>query len=217
MKLGIISMFKINTILFDMDGVLIDAKEWHFQALNEALKLFGEEISVYEHHITYDGLPTKEKLKMLSQMERIPTGLHSIISFLKQKKTLEIGYSRLKPNFLHLNALKELKSKGYNLAVCSNSVRKTVDLFLDRAEILSFFDFTLSNEDVSKPKPDPEIYIKAMKKFGVEPIETLILEDNEHGIKAARDSGAHVLEINSVSDVSLSRILNKISYIEGVN
>ena len=57
----------VKAILFDMDGVLIDAKEWHYEALNRALKLFGFEISKFEHIHTFDGLSTKDKLKLLSK------------------------------------------------------------------------------------------------------------------------------------------------------
>ena len=59
-------MKKIKAVLFDMDGVLIDAKDWHYEALNKALGLFGMEINRYDHLNTFDGLPTKVKLQMLS-------------------------------------------------------------------------------------------------------------------------------------------------------
>jgi beta-phosphoglucomutase len=52
----------IKAVVFDMDGVLIEAKDWHYEALNRALKLFGYEISRYEHLTTFDGLPTRRKL-----------------------------------------------------------------------------------------------------------------------------------------------------------
>ena len=56
---------KIKAVIFDMDGVLIDAKDWHYEALNKALRLFGLEITRSEHETTYDGLPTKDKLEIL--------------------------------------------------------------------------------------------------------------------------------------------------------
>ncbi len=64
----------------------------------------------------------------------------------------------------------------------------------------------LSNEDVSRSKPDPEIYRTAMERLGVTPDEALIVEDNEHGIKAARASGAHLLVVRTPADVTLSNI-----------
>ena len=59
-------MGKIKAVLFDMDGVLIEAKDWHYEALNRALGLFGYEITRAEHLSSYDGLPTKVKLKKLT-------------------------------------------------------------------------------------------------------------------------------------------------------
>jgi len=58
---------KIKAVIFDMDGVLIEAKDWHYEALNRALKVFGYAISRYDHLVTYDGLPTVMKLDMLTK------------------------------------------------------------------------------------------------------------------------------------------------------
>ena len=83
-------MNKIKAILFDMDGVLIDAKDWHYEALNEALSLFGCEISLYDHLVTFDGLPTRDKLNMLSDLGKLPKDLHPIINTMKQKHTMKM-------------------------------------------------------------------------------------------------------------------------------
>lgn len=77
----------IKAIIFDMDGVLIDAKDWHYEALNRALRLFGCEISRYDHLATFDGLPTKEKLNLLSKERHLPEKLHSFINEMKQRYT----------------------------------------------------------------------------------------------------------------------------------
>ncbi len=197
-----------------MDGVLIDAKDWHYEALNKALSLFGMEISRYDHLVTYDGLPTRKKLEMLTIEKGLPVGLHSFINELKQLYTMELIFSKCKPNFLHEYALSRLKNEGYKLAVCSNSIRKTVEIMLEKANIIHYFDFFLSNQDVKEPKPDPEMYITAINRFGLKPEECLILEDNEKGIKAALASGAHLLKINTVDDVNYFNIKERIAEIE---
>lgn len=89
----------IKAVLFDMDGVLIDAKDWHYDALNRALSLFGMPIERDAHLSTYDGLPTKRKLEILSKTRRLPKRLHPFINSLKQDFTAEIAYSKCKPNF----------------------------------------------------------------------------------------------------------------------
>lgn len=198
----------IKAIFFDMDGVLIDAKEWHYEALNRALGLFGMAIEKEAHVSTYDGLPTKTKLAMLSETEGLPEGLHDFLNELKQNYTTELIYSSCRPQFQHRYALARLKKEGYNLAVCSNSIRKTVHLMMSRARLIEYFDLMLSNEDVTKAKPAPEVYETAINHFNLKPHEVVILEDNEYGIQAARQSGAHVMEISDPKDVHYENIKN---------
>ena len=204
----------IKAILFDMDGVLIDAKDWHYEALNRALEHFGYTISRESHLSTFDGLPTKEKLKMLTQARGLPEGLHQFLNSLKQTYTLQISHLRCKPVFNHQYALSKLKEEDFKLAVCSNSVRQSVEAMMRLSALTPYLDLMLSNEDVKQSKPDPEMYVTAMNHFGVAPEECLILEDNEHGIQAAVGSGAHLLKIGLPSDVTYKAIKTRISEIE---
>lgn len=206
----------INTVLFDMDGVLIDARDWHFQALNFALNLFGVPISEDEHDKFYDGLPTKKKLEYLSQKTGLPLRLHEFINELKQAYTTEFIINRCAPDFHHQYALMRLRQAGFNVAVCSNSIRATMELMLTRADVINKIDFFLSNEDVKCAKPDPEIYLVAMQKFGVEAKNCLVVEDNPHGVAAATASGAHVLVVNDPSDVTWERIKERMDELAGV-
>ncbi len=207
-------MPRIKAVIFDMDGVLIDAKDWHYEALNKALGLFGMEISRYDHLVTYDGLPTMKKLEMLSVDRGLPRALHSFINDLKQQYTLEITHSRCNPVFYHEYALSMLKKAGYRLAVCSNSVKDSIETMLKRANLLQYIEFCISNQDVKKPKPDPEMYVKAIKKLGLSPKECLVVEDNEKGIKAALASSAYLLEVESVQDVNYQNIMKRVAEIE---
>ncbi len=207
-------MPKIKAVLFDMDGVLIDAKDWHYEALNMALSLFGMEISRYDHLVTYDGLPTKKKLEMLTLERGLPEQLHHFINDIKQEFTFQLAYAKCRPTFNHQYALSQLHSKGYRLVSCSNSMRKTMDLMFERAAIKSYFEFYLSNEDVKEPKPNPEMYVSAIRKLNLSPDECLILEDNENGIRAAKASGAHLLTVASTQDVNFENITTRIQEIE---
>jgi beta-phosphoglucomutase len=206
----------IKAVIFDMDGVLIDAKDWHYEALNRALQLFGMEISRYDHLVTYDGLPTRKKLEMLSRERGLPAGLHDFINKMKQIYTIELVHARCKPMFLHEFALSKLQNEGYRLAVCSNSVRDSIDLMMNKSKLMPYLEFFLSNQDVVHGKPNPEIYLKAMDRLGLAPEECLIVEDNENGIKAALASGAHLLRVDSVSEVNYQNIKKRIAEIENV-
>ena len=205
----------IKAVIFDMDGVLIEAKDWHYEALNKALNLFGYNISRYEHLTKFDGLPTKDKLNILSTEYSLPYELHSFINEMKQNYTMEIVHIKCKPLFIHEYALSKLKMDGLKLAVASNSIKNTVETMMDKAALADYLDVMLSNEDVSKGKPDPEIYTKTISILGIKPNECVVVEDNENGIKAARAAGAHVMIVNEVTDVLYRNIRQFIAKVEG--
>ena len=208
---------KIKAVLFDMDGVLIEAKDWHFEALNRALELFGMPISRFDHITTFDGLSTRQKLEMLSLDRDLPRGLHEFLNEMKQLYTMEMVYTQCKPLFAHEYALSSLKAAGYKMAVCSNSIRNTVETMMQKSGLDRYLDLMVSNEDVKKGKPDPEMYLKAIHHFGLKPSECLILEDNENGIKAAKASGAHLLIVEQIADTNLTNIQARIRDIESAN
>ena len=118
---------KIKAVIFDMDGVLIEAKDWHYDALNKALDLFSMKISRYDHLVTYDGLPTVTKLDMLTLEKSFPRELHEFVNELKQKYTIEFVHRFCKPRFYHEYALSQLKSQGYLVGCGSNSVRDSIE------------------------------------------------------------------------------------------
>ncbi len=205
---------KIEAVLFDMDGVLIEAKDWHYEALNRALDIFGMPISRVDHETTFDGLPTKRKLEILSVERGLPRQLHGFLNDIKQQYTVEMVHTLCKPQFPQERALSALKSDGYRLAVCSNSIRSTVELMMEKAALTPYLDAMVSNEDVAKPKPAPDMYLKAMEMFGLRPDQCLIVEDNENGIKAAMASGAHLLIVEDVRQTNIQNIRSRIAQIE---
>ena len=205
---------KIKAVLFDMDGVLIEAKDWHYEALNRALNLFGYEISRFEHLTSYDGLPTSMKLQKLTLEKGLPSQLHKFINEMKQQYTVSMIQNLCRPRFNHEYALSKLKSEGYRLAVGSNSIRMTIEMMMDYAKLTDYFDFMLSNQDVKNAKPDHEIYLTAMSKMNIKPEDCLIVEDNENGIKAAVASGANVLVVKTVDEVNYDNIKKRILEIE---
>jgi len=195
-------MTKIRAVLFDLDGVLVDARDWHWEALNSALDLFGYTIDREAHLITFDGLPTRKKMEYLVTHSGFPSGLTEIVNELKQAITRRIIVQKCFPVFHIEFAAARLKNDGYKLAVCTNSIRDTLDLMLTQSALAKYMDITLSNEDCNnRPKPEPDIYQIAMERLGVSPEETLILEDNEFGVQAATASGAHLMKVSDPSKV----------------
>lgn len=207
-------MGHIKAVIFDMDGVLIDAKEWHYDALNRALAHYGFGISRSDHLSVYDGLPTRKKLQLLTERAGFPQELHEAVSQLKQHYTLEIAREKCGPSPSHQRTLAQLRAAGYALGVASNSIRATVDVMLGQAGLLEYLDFSLSNEDVAQPKPHPEIYLTAIARLRLQAHECVVVEDNLYGVEAARRSGAHVLQVHSVDEVEYGRIAAFIERLE---
>ncbi len=205
---------KLKAVVFDMDGVLIDAKEWHYEALNRALNHFGFNISRYDHLVTFDGLPTKEKLKMLSIEQGLPEALHEFLNSLKQTYTMELVNSRCKPVFQHEFALSRLKKSGYQLGVASNSVKNTVTTMMEKSALAPYLNIQLSNEDVTHGKPAPDIYLFAAELLKLNPGQCLVVEDNPKGIEAAERAGCPVMIVENIFDVTLDNIQKRIAEVE---
>jgi HAD superfamily hydrolase (TIGR01509 family) len=203
-------MANYKAILFDMDGVLIDARDWHYDALNDALKLFGLEITREDHLSRFNGLSTKTKLNMLTDDGLLPLALHPIIEAVKQDRTLRIAAQKCFPIVSHQIMMTRIKSSGLKIGLVTNSIRKSTEFMLEYAGLLKFMDIIVTNEDVSEGKPSPQGYLLAMKRLRSKPSETIVVEDGLYGIQAAKSAGAEVLQVNEPLDLSLELLLPKL-------
>ncbi len=203
-------------IIFDLDGVLVEAKEIHYNTLNEALKevevITGNSyvITEAEHLSIYDGLKTTQKLELLTKNKGLHPDFYDEIWYRKQHLTIE-AISQLQTNHVLVSVFKELRDRGYQLACCSNSIRRSVLVMLSKIGLIEYMDLILSNEDVKNSKPHPEMYWKAMSMMGVLPEETLIVEDSPHGLLAASRSRASVLRVDNPHDLTLEKITKKLN------
>jgi HAD superfamily hydrolase (TIGR01509 family) len=203
----------IKLIVFDFDGVIADCKELHYQSLNKALEEVDSKFTITreEHIYTFDGLSTKKKLLLLSQLKGLPSELISQISNQKQFYTMQMLEEQLHRDERLIEILTQLKKDGYLLYMASNAIRQTIEKGLGYLGVLSLFDFILSNEDVKNQKPHPEIYLKSMVQAGVKPCETVIVEDSKHGRQAAASSGAYVCGVDNPLDVTYEKIQKTIA------
>ncbi len=207
----------IKAVIFDLDGVLIDADKWHFNALNVALQHSDiDPISWQEHLTIYKGIPTKKKLGILTERKGLNTDLYDKINITKQETTVEIIEKFCHPDLEKIEMMKLLKRK-YKIVICSNAVRNSVELMFGKSGMLPFVDFYLSNEDVKHPKPDPEIYFKAFEMLKLSQGECVIVEDSDVGKKAAMDSGGILCSVNNPDDVNYYRVLKTINESNQIN
>jgi beta-phosphoglucomutase-like phosphatase (HAD superfamily)/dTDP-glucose pyrophosphorylase len=207
-------------IIFDLDGVLVDAKQIHFETLNQALWEIAQSnkyvISEAEHLSTYDGLKTNQKLELLTQNKGLHTNTYETVWNRKQELTID-AISKLKQNTQLIVMFDMLRKDGYKLACASNSIRRSVLVMLSKIGVIEHMDLILSNEDVKNSKPHPEMYWKAMSMMSVLPEETLIVEDSPHGLLAASRSRANVLRVDNPNDLVYGKIINKIKENKGMS
>jgi HAD superfamily hydrolase (TIGR01509 family) len=207
----------IRAILFDLDGVLVDADKWHFNALNVALQHSEiEPISWQEHLTIYKGIPTKEKLRILSERKGLPRDLWETISASKQEVTRDIIRKFCTPDPEKVEMMK-LLSQRFTVGVCSNAIRDTVELMLERSGLAGFVHFSLSNQDVQQPKPSPAIYEKAFEHLRIKPHEAVIVEDSDVGKRAAIASRGVLCSVAGPHEVNFYRVLKTVQEAQQVN
>lgn len=209
----------IKLIIFDLDGVLVDAKEIHYESLNRALSEINEDyvISREQHMTVYDGLPTKDKLERLSKDKGLDKKHHQQIWQRKQELTASVIKDKLPFDERLRSVLQSLKNDGYKIYVCSNSIRESLKLMLYKTGLIEFVDYYMANDDVDQAKPHPEIYLRAMVHAGVKPSETLIVEDSYHGRQAAIDSGGYLCGVENPSDVTYDKLSKQVKEIFNKN
>lgn len=203
-----------KAIIFDLDGVLIDSKEIHFNSLNLALRDIDPKyiITKQEQETTYEGLTTRTKLSILSNTKGLPESLHDVVWKSKQEYSSAMFESTSKDNDLFYT-IKSIKDNGIKVGVASNSIRKTLDACLFSLGISSLIDVSLSNEDVELPKPSSEIYEKIMSLLGSTKSSTVIFEDSDIGLRAAIGSGAKVFAVKNRADVNPNSVEKAVNYL----
>ncbi len=209
-------------VIFDLDGVLIDSRELHYDALNDALRKVGADyvITREEHLSKYDGLNTTRKLKMLTEQKGLPVSTYDQVWSDKQEATFNLVRGFCK-EYLLQTIFRKIKARGYKIAVASNSIRETVKLSLLSIGVMDEVDYFVSNEDVARAKPYPEMYWKCMTALNALPKNTIIIEDSHIGRQGALDSGAHLLAVENAKEVNsehmMQRIYDLMNTIEGTS
>lgn len=203
--------------IFDLDGVLIESRELHYEALNDALAAIDPKyiINREEHLSTYDGLPTTNKLKLLSVNKGLSAEHFDKIWKNKQKFTI-IRLKNIEKSQKLIDICLWLKSQDYKIAVASNSIRETVKMSLLSLGIIEYIDYIMSNEDVKKSKPFPEMYWNCMNALHAIPRTTIIAEDSHIGRQGAIDSGATLLPIENTFDLTMDKVKGIVMNIENV-
>jgi beta-phosphoglucomutase len=197
----------IKAVLFDLDGVLVDAVKIHERAFIAAVyTITGMLIDSQTHAETFNGLPTSIKLDMLEANSMIKRQDRDSINHIKQSITKLLINELLQTDPVKIRLLESLLHKNIQIGCVTNCSPETATLMLSNAGLISYIHLLIHNGSIDHPKPDPEGYLKALRLLGVEAKDTLIVEDSPKGIQAANATGAKVLQVSGPEDVTWEKI-----------
>ena len=184
---------KNKLAIFDLDGTLFDTKNVNYNAYQDAIKMAKIEINIdYNDFCTlYNGKNYRDFLpKIIPNItEEQMKNIHDF------KKNIYTKYlDKARKNELLFLIIKEIKEKFY-ISLVTNASRKNVEDILKKFSMKDLFDLFITQEDIKKPKPSAEGFLKAMDYFKISKENTIIFEDSEIGIQAAIESGADYVKV----------------------
>lgn len=182
----------IKAVIFDMDGLMIDSERVTFDGYKIECGKLGLEMTEEFYKQTL-GLPLPSVFQKYHSrfgqdfpMEKVLENVHRYMDQLFEQEGVPVkeGVDQL---------LKYLKANGYRTVLATSSNRGRVDKILGQTGLAAYFDGSICGDEVERGKPDPDVFLKACKKAGVEPEEAIVLEDSEAGIWAAYAAGIPVI------------------------
>lgn len=182
----------IKAVIFDMDGLMIDSERVTFEGYQHILSKMGKTITE-DFYITLLGKPIKGIFQRFYDVYGNDFPIESVITDVHQymAERFETEGVPLKTGLVEL--LKYCREKGYRTIVATSSNRNRVDTILKSADIEQYFDDSICGDEVTKGKPDPEVFLKSCMKLGVNTDEAVVLEDSEAGIQASYAAGIKVI------------------------
>jgi beta-phosphoglucomutase len=183
--------------IFDMDGTLIDNTPYHFKSWQALYKKYGKgELSKETYYTEISGVPVFDTIKRVFGADHDEAGLKALLEEKEDFYRQEYAPFVAPINGLE-NFLTELKSAGIKMAMATSATVKDIDFILTRIPIGDDFNEIVNSSMVSKPKPDPQIFLKAAEKLNMPPEKCVVFEDSLAGIKAANNAGMKVVAITT--------------------
>ena len=189
----------LKGVLFDMDGVLVNNLEIHRQAFAEFFRRYGVERTFDELSRVF-GKGNDDimgELMPADVVERV--GIRQL-GYEKEAIYRGIYAPIITPQPGLLAFLAECEREGLRSAVGSSGYKANVDFVLDKCNIRRYFEATVAGDEVTRCKPDPEIYLTAAAKLGLDACECVVFEDAEAGIEAAKRAGMKVVALATTFD-----------------
>jgi HAD superfamily hydrolase (TIGR01509 family) len=178
-----------NTVIFDMDGVIVDTEPLHKKAYYQHFKELNIEVDA-ELFSRFTGKSTRNVYQMIKDIFGIDSNVEDLIA---RKRTLFYSLFDKDPALKLLdgveNLIKNLYSSGFQLILASSAAKSTIDRVFKRFNLFPFFSHLVSGEDFPESKPNPAIFIEAQRLSGNRRSNCIVIEDSTNGIQAANAAG----------------------------
>jgi len=182
----------INTVIFDLDGLLIDSEIISYHIYNDLVGRYGHTLSVEEYARTYSGKTAVKNMTTIIENFKIPLSLEGGLAYADERERYYFAKGvPLKKGAAQL--LKDLKDNDYQILLASSSYKERAENVLDQNDILDYFDDMVYGPEIEHGKPAPDIFLKAVEKAGEPADNCLVLEDSEAGVEAAYSAGIRVI------------------------
>jgi len=193
----------IKAVIFDLDGVIVDTAHYHYLAWKRLANELGIELSLADNE-RLKGVSRIESLNIILQLGTITLSEHDKELLANKKNTWFVDYvERMVPEEIFpgvLQLLKNLKANGIKVALASSS--KNAKAVIKLLHIQQEFDVVVDGTMITHSKPNPEIFLLAAQKLGLDPKECLVFEDAEAGVEAAVAAGMACVGVGSVAQLS---------------
>lgn len=176
-----------KAVIFDMDGVIVDSEPIHIEAEKRTLLKYGVKITTEELRM-YTGTTAEFEFNELIWKYKLNTNAETLFNE-KMDIMFRLLEKGIEPTKGVIDLIKDLKQQGFKLGIATSGHRKLAHYYLNKLGIASFFDTVVCAEDITRSKPDPEIFLKAARELGIDPAECVVIEDSKLGIEAASKAG----------------------------
>ncbi len=172
----------LKTIIFDMDGVIVDSEPLHFEVFNKLLGKFGKKVSV-EEHSKYIGVTDYDCWSELKYKLNIPVSVEKLIEMYKENFIENINDIQMVDN---VESFIKNVYKDYSLGLASSNNRRSVDAIITKFQLEKYFKIFINGEEVKNGKPAPEIFLKAANEMNASYTDCIVIEDSNAGVEAAK-------------------------------
>mgnify|MGYP000023240968 CR=1 FL=1 len=182
----------IKALVFDMDGVIIDSEPIQCEIAVDVLRSFGAEPAENELY-EFVGVTNQAMWPVLKERHKLDASVEEILKRHQEYKKKRFFTQKIEPIEGVRELIMDADARGLKIALATSSPRYLAEHILTSTGLMPYFDAMVTADDITKSKPDPEIYLKAAELLGVEPESCIAVEDAEHGIQAAKNAGMRVI------------------------